>query len=36
VPGRRSARQALDELFHPDPRGGPDRGIRPADPTHLR
>jgi hypothetical protein len=38
VPGRRSARQALDELFHPDQGGGPgaSRGIRPADPAQLR
>jgi hypothetical protein len=38
VPGHRSAREALDELLHPDPGGGlsPDRGIRPADPAHLR
>ncbi len=31
VPGRRSARQALDELLHPDP-GKPGCGIRPNDP----
>jgi subtilisin family serine protease len=29
VPGRRSARQALDELLHPNP-ASRDRGIRPA------
>jgi membrane-anchored mycosin MYCP len=32
VPGHRSARQALDELLHPDP-ARPDRRIRPADPN---
>jgi membrane-anchored mycosin MYCP len=32
VPGRRSARQALDELLHPDPPGGNHR-IRPAGPA---
>jgi hypothetical protein len=35
VPGRRSAHQGLDELLHPA-RGGPDRVIRPADPTPLK
>ncbi len=33
VPGRRSARQALEDLLHPDPAkpGGP---IRPNNPDH--